>query len=99
MPLILSIFAGRIADTGIDPSKIIKEAVNLTSSKKNLEILWASTREVLNIFHAENSNCDIITVPNDLLNKLKSLEKNLEKFSRETVLDFYNDAKTAGFEI
>ena len=98
-PLILSIFAGSIADTGIDPSKIIKEAVNLTSSKKNLEILWASTREVLNIFHAENSNCDIITVPNDLLNKLKSLEKNLEKFSRETVLDFYNDAKTAGFEI
>ena len=98
-PLILSIFAGRIADTGIDPSKIISEAVNLTTSNHNLEILWASTREILNIFQAENLNCDIITVPNDLLNKLNNLDKNLEKFSRETVTDFFNDAKKAGFEI
>ena len=53
----------------------------------------------LNIFQAENLNCDIITVPNDLLNKLNNLDKNLEKFSRETVTDFFNDAKKAGFEI
>lgn len=98
-PTILSLFAGRIADTGIDPLPLMKESIKYTTDKKNIEILWASTREVLNIFQANNINCHIITVPNDLLRKLNNLNKDLEKFSKETVIDFYNDAKSAGYKI
>ena len=98
-PAILSLFAGRIADTGIDPLPLMKESIKYTTDKKNIEILWASTREVLNIFQANNINCHIITVPNDLLSKLNNLNKDLEKFSKETVIDFYNDAKSAGYKI
>ena len=98
-PAILSLFAGRIADTGIDPLPLMKESIKYTTDKKNIEILWASTREVLNIFQANNINCHIITVPNDLLRKLNNLNKDLEKFSKETVIDFYNDAKSAGYKI
>ena len=98
-PIILSIFAGRIADTGIDPMPIMKECIEYTKNKKNIEILWASTREVLNIFQANSINCQIITVPNDLLKKLNNLNKDLKEFSKETVMDFYKDAKSAGFKI
>ncbi len=98
-PAILSIFAGRIADTGIDPSEIMKEAVNIAKSKPLASILWASTREILNIFQAEKVGCHIITVPHDILNKVDGIGKNLDQLSLETVKTFYEDAKSAGFKI
>ena len=76
-PSILSVFAGRIADTGKDPSDIIKYSVDLVKSKSKTEVLWASTRETLNIFQAEKLNCQIITVPHEILGKLSYLDKNL----------------------
>ena len=72
---------------------------NITSKKKNIELLWASSREILNIIHAENSNSDIITIAPDILSKIKLLNKNLNDFSLETVKDFFNDAQNAGFNI
>lgn len=98
-PAILSIFAGRIADTGVDPSDIISKAVKLACSRPNIEILWASTRETLNIFQAEDLGCHIITVPHEILNKLSNLDKNLDDFSLDTVKSFYKDAVSAGFKI
>ena len=97
---IISIFAGRIADTGVDPEYICKAAVELKNElNKNAKILWASPREVYNIFQAANSGCDIITVAHDILNKLGSIDKDLEQFSIETVKMFYNDASEAGYKI
>ncbi len=98
-PAILSVFAGRIADSGIDPQKIILNSVNCAKDKPHSEVLWASTREVLNIFQAEKTGCKIITVPNNILSKLKFIGKNLEAFSLETVKDFYNDAQAAGYDL
>lgn len=98
-PAILSVFAGRIADTGIDPEKIITDSVTLAKSKPKSEILWASTRENLNIFQAEKLGCHIITVPHDLLKKISNIGKNLEEFSLETVHGFYADALSAGYKI
>ena len=98
-PLILSIFAGRIADSGIDPLPIIKKAIDLAKNKKNIKILWASTRELLNIFQANEVNCHIITVPNEILKKIEYIGKDQNAFSLETVIDFYKDAKSAGFKI
>ena len=98
-PAILSIFAGRIADTGIDPFEIMKESVNIAKSKQLASILWASTREVLNIFQAENAGCHIITVPHDILKKIGGINKNLDQLSLETVKTFYKDAQEAGYKI
>ena len=98
-PAILSVFAGRIADSGEDPQKIIIDSVNFAKDKPHSEVLWASTREVLNIFQAEKAGCKIITVPNNILSKLKFIGKNLETFSLETVKDFYNDAQAAGYDL
>jgi len=98
-PVILSIFAGRIADSGIDPVPIIEKAIDLTKDKKNIKILWASTRELFNIFQANKINCHIITVPNDILKKIDNIGKDQKSFSLETVIDFYNDANAAGFKI
>ncbi len=98
-PAILSVFAGRIADAGDDPQKVIVDSVKLAKDKPQSEVLWASTRELLNIFQAEKSNCQIITVPNNILSKLKFIGKNLEAFSLETVKDFYNDARAAGYDL
>ena len=98
-PAILSVFAGRIADSGEDPQKIIIDSVNFAKDKPHSEVLWASTREVLNIFQAEKAGCQIITVPNNILSKLKFIGKNLEAFSLETVKDFYNDAQAAGYDL
>ena len=97
--VIISIFAGRIADTGIDPIPMISEAVNICKTKKNIEILWASTRELINIFQANQINCQIITVPHDILKKISLIEKNLDDLSLETVQMFLNDATKAGFKI
>ena len=98
-PAILSIFAGRIADTGFDPVPLMKEAVNIASVKPKAEILWASPRELLNIFQADEVGCHIITVTPDVLKKLSGIGKDLTTFSLETVSMFYNDAKTAGYTI
>ena len=98
-PAILSVFAGRIADSGEDPQKIIIDSVNFAKDKPHSEVLWASTREVLNIFQAEKVGCKIITVPNNILSKLKFIGKNLKAFSLETVKDFYNDAQAAGYDL
>ena len=98
-PAILSVFAGRIADSGIDPMEIIKQSVSISKSKPKSEILWASTREIINIFQAEDAGCQIITVPHELLNKFSTIGKSLENYSLETVLTFHEDAKTAGYSI
>ena len=98
-PAILSIFAGRIADAGIDPINIMKEAVKLAKIKPRSSILWASTREVINIFQAEEIGCQIITVPHDILKKLPDVGKDLKQYSLDTVSTFYKDAKVAGYVI
>lgn len=97
--VIISVFAGRIADTGIDPIEIMSESSKIIKDYENAELLWASPREILNIFQAISSNCDIITVPDNLLSKLNNIGKNLEDFSLETVKMFYNDAIKAGYSI
>jgi transaldolase len=97
--VIISIFAGRIADTGIDPIQTMKYAFRKFILFNNVRILWASTRELLNIIQAEECECDIITVTNDILKKLLMIGKDLTELSLETVLMFYNDAKSSGFKI
>ena len=97
--VIISIFAGRIADTGVDPIDLVKESVELAKEYKNVEILWASCRELNNIFQAENLGCHIITVQNSILDKLDNVGKDLTKYSIETVQDFFKDANSLGFSI
>ena len=97
--IIISIFAGRIADTGLDPMQIMKDSINLCKPKKNIEILWASTREVLNVFQANSIGCHIITVPHSILEKFSGIGKNLEKLSLETVQGFLSDAQKSNFKI
>ena len=97
--VIISIFAGRIADTGIDPIPMMSEAVNICKDKKNIEILWASTRELINIFQANHVGCQIITVPHNILIKTSLIGKNLSELSLETVQGFLNDSIKAGFKI
>jgi len=93
-PIIVSVFSGRIADAGYDPTEITRYATNLFKDFQNVEVLWASTREVYNIIQAKNSGCHIITVPNSIIKKAAStLEKNLEQFSLETIKMFKDDAE------
>jgi transaldolase len=96
---ILSIFAGRIADSGRDPKIIIKNSVRICKKYKNIKILWASTREPYNIVEAANSGCHIITTSDDIISKIKNFNKDLNLFSKETVQMFYNDAKSSGYKI
>jgi len=96
---IISIFAGRIADTGRDPIPLVQKSVLLTKKYKNIQILWASTRESLNIFQAQKINCDIITVTTDILSKIDIFGYDLKKYSLDTVKMFYNDAAKAGYKI
>jgi transaldolase len=98
-PAIVSVFAGRIADTGRDPVPHMAEAVRMLKHRPKAELLWASPRELLNIFHADAIGCHIITVTGDVLNKLALVGKNLDEYSRETVAMFYRDATAAGFSI
>ena len=95
----LSVFAGRIADTGRDPIPYIEKAIEVSSNRPELEVIWASPREVLNIFQADEIGCDIITVTPDLIKKLSNRGKDLNQYSLETVEMFYQDAKAAGFDI
>lgn len=98
-PAILSIFAGRIADTGIDPIPVMCEALAIMKAKPKTELLWASPREVLNVVQADQIGCHIITITNDLIKKIPSLGKDLTAFSLDTVAMFYNDAQSAGYHI
>lgn len=95
----ISVFAGRIADTGVNPMPIMQEAAKMCVTVVGAESLWASTRELLNIFQAEECGVDIITVTNDLLKKLPNIGKDLTQLSLETVQMFYNDAKNSGFAL
>tara|TARA_B100000795_G_C22723456_1_gene408439 strand:- start:353 stop:1066 length:714 start_codon:yes stop_codon:yes gene_type:complete len=97
--VIISIFAGRIADTGRSPIPIMKKAIKICKNKKNIKILWASTREALSLYQAEKIGTHIITVPYSILSKIKFYKKDLKKFSLDTVKTFYNDAKIAGYKI
>lgn len=97
IPAYVSIFAGRIADTGIDPLPLMKDAINLLS--QNQKLIWASSRELLNIFQAESINCPIITVTDNLLKKIPYIQKDLYTLSQETIQMFLTDAKTAGFSL
>ena len=96
---IVSVFAGRIADTGIDPVPHMTEALNILKSRPKAELLWASPRELLNIFQADQMGCHIITVTNSLLAKLALVGKDLDEYSRETVEMFYRDASSAGYTL
>jgi transaldolase len=98
-PAILSLFAGRIADTGIDPMPLMREAVAVARSKPKAEVLWASPREVLNLFQADEVGCHIITFTNDVLKKLSGVGKDLTAFSLETVQMFHDEARAAGYTI
>jgi transaldolase len=98
-PAIVSVFAGRIADTGVDPIPHMLACKQILGSRPKAQLLWASTRELLNIFHAEESGCDIVTVPNEFLSKLDLVGKDLAEYSRETVQAFYRDATSAAYQI
>lgn len=97
--IIISVFAGRIADTGRDPVIELKKHINLTKNFKNIKILWASVREPLNLIQAQTIGCHIITVPQEILRKTKNFNKDLFKYSKETVKMFYDDAKKSGFSL
>lgn len=93
----VSVFAGRIADTGRDPLPLMAAAVELLRDVPNAELIWASPRELLNIFQADEIGCHIITVTNDILKKLPLVGKELSDYSLDTVKLFYNDAQKAGY--
>jgi transaldolase len=99
VPAIISVFAGRIADTGIDPIPHMIACKEALSARPKAELLWASPREVLNVFQADKIGCDIITCTNDLIAKLSLTGKDLIDYSRETVQMFYKDATAAAFSI
>lgn len=98
-PAIVSVFAGRIADTGVDPVPHMKKALILLQARPRAELLWASPRELLNIFQADEAGCHIITVPPDILSKLSLVGKDLANYSLETVSMFHRDARAAAYSI
>jgi len=95
----VSVFAGRIADTGVDPMPIVREAVQIVAPLPRAEVIWASPRELLNVFQADAVGCQIITATSDVLNKLSLVGKDLDQYSLETVEMFRRDAVAAGFTI
>jgi transaldolase len=99
VPSFVSVFAGRIADTGRDPIPLMAAAVELLRPSHNQQLIWASPREVLNIIQADQIGCQVITVTHDLLKKLSGLGKDLAQFSLETVQMFHTDAQAAGFTL
>jgi transaldolase len=99
VPAIISVFAGRVADTGRDPVPLMLTCQQALYERPKAELLWASPRELLNIFQADAMGCHIITVTNDVLAKLKLVGKDLDEYSRETVDMFYRDAVASNFSI
>jgi transaldolase len=95
----VSVFAGRVADTGRDPMPLMREALAILRDTPEVELIWASPRELLNIFQADEMGCHIITVTNDILAKLKLVGKDLGDFSLDTVQMFHNDAQKAGYQL
>ena len=99
VPSIISVFAGRVADTGVDPVLLMKECLKATKTNLKSELLWASPRELLNIIQADEIGCHIITVTKDIIKKLQLINYDLENYSLDTVKIFYKDAVDAGFKI
>ena len=98
-PSYVSVFAGRIADTGLDPQPLMLEAVKMLKVNANAQLVWASTREVLNIFQADAVGCHVITVTRDILSKLALVGYDLTEYSLDTVKMFHDDAQSAGFSL
>jgi transaldolase len=98
-PACMSVFAGRIADTGRDPVPLMASAVEILRASPNVELIWASPRELLNIFHADMVGCHIITVTHDILRKLSLVGYDLGEYSLDTVKMFHNDAAHARFTL
>jgi transaldolase len=98
-PCYVSVFAGRVADAGVDPVPLMAEAVARLSDAPNTQLIWASPRELLNIFQADAIGCHVITVTNDILKKLSLVGKDLTAYSLETVKMFYEDGKAAGYAL
>jgi transaldolase len=98
-PCCVSVFAGRVADTGVDPVPLMKEAVDVLRASPNAELIWASPRELLNIFHADQVGCHIITVTHDILKKLSLVGRDLHEYSLDTVKMFHSDAEQAGYDL
>jgi transaldolase len=96
-PSYLSIFAGRIADTGVDPVPLMAKAVDMLKRHPHTELIWASSRELFNVVQANAIGCHVITLSNDILAKLPLLGHDLAAYSRETVTALYNDGRMAGF--
>jgi transaldolase len=99
IPSYVSVFAGRVADTGIDPVPMMAKAVGMLKVAPAAELIWASPRELLNIFQADEVGCQVITVTNDILKKLSLVGYDLEQYSLDTVQMFYNDAVAAGYKL
>ncbi len=99
VPAIVSVFAGRVADTGRDPVPVMRACLKVLANRPKAELLWASPRELLNIFQADEIGCHIITVSHDVLAKLSLVGKDLDDYSLETVKMFHRDATAAGFAI
>jgi transaldolase len=93
----VSVFAGRIADTGRDPVPLMAAAVEILASNRDVELIWASPRELLNVFQADRVGCHIITATSDILKKLELIGKDLDEYSLDTVKMFYTDAVKSGF--
>jgi len=98
-PANISIFAGRVADTGCDPVSLMSSAMGMIRPFRNIELIWASPRELLNIFQADQIGCHIITATADILKKLALVGKDLEDYSLETVAMFYTDAQRSGYRV
>lgn len=99
VPSYVSVFAGRIADTAVDPLPLMTKTVSILKALPDCELIWASPRELLNIFQADSIGCHIITVTNDILKKLPLINRDLNEFSLDTVKMFYNDAIAAGYKL
>lgn len=99
VPSYVSVFAGRIADTGRDPVPMMAAAVELLKVAPASELIWASPRELLNIFQADEVGCQVITVTNDIIKKLSLVGYDLDEYSLDTVKMFFNDAQAAGYEL
>lgn len=99
IPSYVSVFAGRVADTGVDPVPVMAKAVEMLKASPAAELIWASPRELLNIFQADEIGCQVITVTNDILKKLSLVGYDLDEYSLDTVKMFYKDAVEAGFKL
>ena len=98
-PAVASIFAGRVADSGRDPMPLMRECLEILQSAQNVELLWASPRELLNLIQADEIGCHIITMTNDLISKIPTLGKNLDEFALDTVKMFARDSEAAGYRL